>query len=232
MCGLTGNDKELPYVYELKTRREGVMKRNLTTVILVIFTCLSVFLLFSCAKKEILTEEKAIGAPPAEVAEVEKEEGTAPAKGEQQEISTGEEGVRIERLQELEMAKKEEAEAKALQQAAALKFEAESIFFDFDKSTIRKEYRPLLEKKAAFLRDNTSIRLRIEGNCDKRGSNEYNLALGERRADSAKRFLVSLGISPNRMETVSYGEERPLALGDSEDAWAKNRRDDFVIIEK
>jgi len=206
------------------------MKRNVITATLVILACSSVFLVCSCTKKQVLTEEKAIKAPPTEVAKVEKD--TTVVKGEQQEGSVGEQGVRIERLEELEMAKKREAEAKALQEAAALKFEAESIFFDFDKSSIREEYRPLLEKAGAFLKDDTSIRIRIEGNCDKRGSNEYNLALGERRAHSAKRFLVSLGIAPDRIETVSYGEERPLALGDSEDAWAKNRRDDFMIMEK
>ena len=206
------------------------MKRNLITATLVILTCSSVFLLFSCTKKQVLTVEKETKAPPAEVAKVEKE--ITVAKGQQQEESKRAESVRIEGLEELEVAKKQEAEAKARQEKAAVKFEAESIYFYFDKSSIRKEYRSVLEKKAEFLKDNTSIHIRIEGNCDKRGSNEYNLALGERRANSAKRFLVSLGIYPDRMGTLSYGEERPLALGHSEDAWTKNRRDDFVITEK
>jgi peptidoglycan-associated lipoprotein len=206
------------------------MKTNMITATLAILACSSIFLLCSCTKKQVLTEEKAFKAPPTEVAKVEKD--TTVAKGDQQEVSKGEQGVRIGRLEELEMARKREAEAKASQQAATLNIEEESIFFDFDKSSIRKEYMPLLEKAAAFLKDDSGIRIRIEGNCDKRGSSEYNLALGERRAHSAKRFLISLGISPDRMETVSYGEERPLALGDSEDAWAKNRRDDFVIMEK
>jgi len=89
----------------------------------------------------------------------------------------------------------------------------------------------VLQEKAEFLKNNPDIRIRIEGNCDERGTSEYNLALGERRADSAAKFLVSLGISPDRIETISYGEERPLALGHSEEAWAQNRRDDFVVIE-
>ena len=206
------------------------MKRNLITATLVILTCSSVFLLFSCTKKQVLTEEKEIKAPPTEVAKVEKE--TTVAKDQQQAESKEAERVRTATLEELEVAKKQEAEAKAWQEKAAGKFEAESIYFDFDKSSIRKEYRSVLEKKAEFLKDNTSIHIRIEGNCDKRGSNEYNLALGERRANSAKRFLVSLGISPDRMVTLSYGEERPLALDHSEDAWAKNRRDDFMITKK
>ncbi|MBE9521744.1 MAG: peptidoglycan-associated lipoprotein Pal, partial [Proteobacteria bacterium] len=179
---------------------------------------------------QVLTVEKETKAPPTEVAKVEKE--TTVVKDQQQAESKEAERVRTATLEELEVAKKQEAEAKAWQEKAAGKFEAESIYFDFDKSSIRKEYRSVLEKKAEFLKDNTSIHIRIEGNCDKRGSNEYNLALGERRANSAKRFLVSLGISPDRMVTLSYGEERPLALGRGEDAWAKNRRDDFVITKK
>jgi peptidoglycan-associated lipoprotein len=90
----------------------------------------------------------------------------------------------------------------------------------------------VLREKAGFLKDNPNVRTRIEGNCDERGTNEYNLALGERRAESAKNFLLSLGISPDRIETISYGEERPLAAGHNEDSWAQNRRDDFVIMKK
>ena len=112
----------------------------------------------------------------------------------------------------------------------AAKFEAESTYFDFDKSFIKLEYRPTLHEKAAFLKDYPEMRARIEGNCDERGTNEYNLALGERRANSAKNFLVSLGIAADRIEIISYGEERPRALGHNEAAWSQNRRDDFVLI--
>ena len=80
------------------------------------------------------------------------------------------------------------------------------------------------------MKDYPEINARIEGNCDARGTNEYNLALGERRADSAKNFLVSLGIAADRIEIISYGEERPRALGHNEDSWSQNRRGDFVLI--
>ena len=131
------------------------------------------------------------------------------------------------------MAKKKEVEEKkAWQERRVAKVEAASIYFDFDKSFIRLEYRSVLKAKAGFLKDNPDVRLRIEGNCDERGTNEYNLALGERRANSAAKFLISLGISPDRIENISYGEERPLALGSGEGAWAQNRRDDFVVIAK
>jgi peptidoglycan-associated lipoprotein len=112
----------------------------------------------------------------------------------------------------------------------AAKFEAESIYFDFDKSFIKLEYRPILNEKAAFLKDYPEMRVRIEGNCDERGTNEYNLALGERRSNSAKNFLVSWGIAADRIEIISYGEERPRGLGHNEDSWSQNRRDDFVLI--
>jgi peptidoglycan-associated lipoprotein len=206
------------------------MKRNAIAVILIIFACSSIFLMSSCAKKKLVTEERVITAPPAEVATVEKET-TVAGRAQQEEARRAEE-VRIEKLEELEAAKRREAEVKARQQALAERFEAQPIYFDFDRSSIKNEARAVLEKTAGFLKENTSIHMRIEGNCDERGTNEYNLALGERRANSAKLFLVSLGISPDRIRTISYGEERPLARGNSEDAWAENRRDDFVLIEE
>ena len=206
------------------------MKRNAIIVTLFIFACSSIFFMCSCAKKKLVTEESVITARPTEVEKAEKE--AAAVKRAQQEEARRAEEVRIEKLEELEEAKRREAEEKARQLAEAQGFELQPIYFDFDRSSIRDEARAILEKTAAFLKENPGIRIRIEGNCDERGTNEYNLALGERRANSAKLFLVSLGISPDRIRAISYGEERPLALGGGEDAWAKNRRDDFVVIEE
>jgi peptidoglycan-associated lipoprotein len=104
------------------------------------------------------------------------------------------------------------------------------IYFDFDKSNIRKDQRARLETDAEFLSQNKAVRARIEGNCDERGTNEYNMALGQRRALSAKKYLVNLGIDAKRLETISYGEEKPLLFGHDEYSWAQNRRDDFVIM--
>ena len=104
------------------------------------------------------------------------------------------------------------------------------IFFDFDKSDLRPESRTTLQQKAEILRQYPDIRVRIEGNADERGTVEYNLALGERRADSARRYLIDLGIDPDRLTTISYGEERPLAEGHNEAAWQQNRRDEFIPI--
>lgn len=231
------------------------MKRNLIIVTLVAFAFSSVFLFSSCAKKQVVVGEEELKAAPKEEAAKEVEEQkpavTEAAKEveEAKEEVAKEEEVKIERLKELEEAKKAEAveEEKAIEEKAvapefdeegayrermAAQVEAESIYFDFDRSFIKPEYRPLLEKKAEFLKEFPEYGLRIEGNCDERGTNEYNLALGDRRADSAKSYLISRGISADRIATISYGEERPLAVGHNEESWAQNRRDDFVLIKK
>ena len=107
----------------------------------------------------------------------------------------------------------------------------EPIFFDFDKSNITPDAKAILDKNAEWISKNPTAKIRIEGNCDERGTNEYNMALGERRANSAKQYLVTLGIAADRPSTVSYGEEKPLDPGHDEAAWTKNRRDDFKVIE-
>jgi peptidoglycan-associated lipoprotein len=105
----------------------------------------------------------------------------------------------------------------------------EDIYFEFDKSTLTPSAQDNLLRKAEWLRENADATITIEGNCDERGTNEYNLALGDRRAESAKAFLVDLGIDSARISTISYGEERPVDPRHNEEAWAKNRRDHFVV---
>ena len=105
----------------------------------------------------------------------------------------------------------------------------EDIHFDFDKYNLTPAAQENLLRKAEWLRANPDVTVTIEGHCDERGTNEYNLALGDRRADSAKAFLVNLGISAARLTTISYGEERPLCTEKNEECWSKNRRDNFVL---
>jgi peptidoglycan-associated lipoprotein len=105
-----------------------------------------------------------------------------------------------------------------------------AIYFEYDKSDLRAEALEQLKRNAEWLKANSGYRVRIEGNCDERGTVEYNLALGDRRAAAAKSYLVKSGIDGSRVETISYGEEHPVDPGHSEDAWKKNRRDDFVVI--
>jgi peptidoglycan-associated lipoprotein len=103
------------------------------------------------------------------------------------------------------------------------------IFFDFDKSNISPEARAILERQAAFAKTNAQLTFTVEGHCDERGTREYNLALGERRATADKNGLVSLGVQASRLTTISYGKERPAVVGSNEAAWAQNRRAVTVI---
>lgn len=103
------------------------------------------------------------------------------------------------------------------------------IYFDFDQASLRSDQFARLEQNADYLKANSSVRVIIEGNSDDRGTNEYNLALGERRALNAKTYFIELGIEEYRIRTVSYGEERPLFTGQDEFSWAQNRRDDFIL---
>ena len=105
----------------------------------------------------------------------------------------------------------------------------EDIYFEFDKSTLTPAAQDNLMRKAEWLRENPDTMVTIGGHCDDRGTNEYNLALGDRRAESAKAFLVDLGIDASRLTTISYGEERPVDPRNNEEAWAKNRRDHFEV---
>ena len=108
----------------------------------------------------------------------------------------------------------------------------DDVYFDFDKSDLRPEAQEQLAKNAEWLKANPTYDATIEGHCDERGTNEYNLALGERRANTAKDYLVSLGVSPDRLMTISYGEERPVCTESTEACWQRNRRAHFVIRPK
>ncbi len=105
-----------------------------------------------------------------------------------------------------------------------------TVFFEYDKSTLTASEKEKLMGNVEWLKKNSSAKLTIEGHCDQRGSNEYNLSLGERRANAVKQMLTSAGIASNRLTTVSFGEEKPLVQGDSEEAMSKNRRANFVPV--
>ena len=103
------------------------------------------------------------------------------------------------------------------------------VFFDYDRYELKPEARAQLEKQAAWLRNFPQVTVTVEGHCDERGTREYNLALGERRADAARNYLIALGVDANRIRVISYGKERPAALGSDETAWAQNRRAVTVV---
>ena len=108
---------------------------------------------------------------------------------------------------------------------------SDRVFFDTDKSDIDAEDQATLQSQAAYLKQYASVRVTIEGHADERGTREYNLALGERRANAAKNYLASLGIDASRINTISYGKERPDALGSDEASWARNRRAVTVTVQ-
>lgn len=135
------------------------------------------------------------------------------------------------RLEAEERARREaEDRARREAEAATRTTLAEMVFFDYDRAAIREEAKPILDAKVKILRGNPAIRLRIEGHCDERGSNEYNLALGSRRAEAIRMYLTAAGLSAQRFEIVSFGEERPLAQGSNEASWSRNRRAQFQIL--
>ena len=104
------------------------------------------------------------------------------------------------------------------------------VLFAFDKFDIQPQYKDMLTAKAELMKKYPSIRVRIEGNCDERGTQEYNLALGERRARASYEYLVTLGVNPSQLEMISYGKENPAVQGNNEASWSKNRRDDFRVV--
>jgi len=105
-----------------------------------------------------------------------------------------------------------------------------TVYFDFDADTLKPEGLSTLQQVGEVLRKHPSLKIRIDGNCDERGTEEYNLLLGEKRAAVAKKYLLALGAADSQVDTLSYGDERPAVPGHSEDAWAKNRRDDLVPV--
>ncbi len=173
-----------------------------------------------CAKKTVVKEEAAIAEQKAAA-----EAKAAADKKEAALKSEAAKGAAEAEKPLTDMTSKEQAAGvAAAKEAAALG----DINFDFDKYNLRPEARDILKGHAAWLAGNKDYKMVIEGHCDERGTTEYNLALGERRAVEAMKYLVGLGVDAKRMKTISYGEEMPLDPGHTEEAWAKNRRDHFV----
>ena len=112
----------------------------------------------------------------------------------------------------------------------SMPLKAETIYFDYDKSAIKTSEQSKLDDVANYMKSHAEAAVRVEGNCDERGTEEYNRALGEHRALAAREYLVRLGIDAGRVDTISYGEDKPADPGHNESAWSKNRRDDFTVL--
>jgi peptidoglycan-associated lipoprotein len=185
-------------------------QKILMTLFLVAIICAFV-LPAGCAKKAVMKEEPAMEKEAAAVKQAPAE--AAPAKPSEE-----------QKLDEEAMAA---AAAVALADKEASQFA--DIHFAFDRFDLRPAAREILDMHAKWLKAHPEFTVRIDGNCDERGTVEYNMALGQRRAASAMKYLVDLGVGKNRLSTISYGKERPLDPGHNEEAWAKNRRDHFSV---
>jgi len=202
------------------------MKRSLAIIgIIGLIVCLSFMVMTGCAKKSAV-KDQAVSAEEKAAADRAAEKAKADAK------ARADQEARLAAEQKA----KEEAEMKVAPQAEAAAAKEELTFkdvlFDFDKFSLKPESRDTLKELAAWLTKNKDKSVLIEGNCDERGTTEYNLALGERRAKEAMKYLVELGVDGKRIKTISYGKERPLDPGQTEEAWAKNRRDHFGVTTK
>ena len=187
--------------------------RNGITTLFVAFCCI-MMLAAGCAKQEMVKKE----TPPSDTAVV-----TPPATP----------PVKQESLKETPITKETitvtEDLATLTEDATASKM-FQSIYFDFDAFTLSEAARDALAKNAVAIKKNKGMKVQIQGNCDERGSDAYNLALGEKRAKAAYDYLITLGTPANQLYVISYGKERPADPGHDEAAWSKNRRDDFVVL--
>ena len=195
------------------------MRKILLLLLVWMMACGLALSVGGCAKKKVATEEEMKGAAVEE---------RAPQPGEPGYSKIYEESSAAEPESLESQSSSMEQESKFLEGRTSAPLLP--IYFDFDKSNIRQDQRERLEKNAEYLKQNKMARVRIEGNCDERGTNEYNMALGDRRAINAKKYLMNLGIDDDRLHTISFGEEKPLVHGHDEYSWAQNRRDDFVIV--
>ena len=183
----------------------------------------------SCAKKVVQSEPVAEEAPAEPV--VDEAALAAQEQAAQEEAARQWEMQAEEELRQAQLAEQaaKEAELERAKMAAMQMFMNEDVYFDFDSSALGDMAKEVLSRKAEWLRMVTDASVIIEGHCDDRGTSAYNIALGDRRAESTKAFLLDLGINANQLSTISYGEERPVDTGKNEESWAKNRRAHFVV---
>jgi peptidoglycan-associated lipoprotein len=197
--------KKIMLMCNISTIKGGYLMKKLFIVLLLIFAV-------SCTKTYTRPSEEEVKPAEQIKEEVMKVEEEAP----EEIVYTGDEAIGERDLSSAEVAE-------------IAKTVFSDILFDYDKYNIRPDSRPMLDKVASFMGENNGYNVVIEGHCDERGTNEYNLALGERRAKSTKNYLVSLGVTSARISTVTFGEEKPLCTGQSGTCWQSNRRAHFVV---
>jgi len=195
------------------------MKRFLYLVIICFF-------LFSCAKKEV----PSVIETPTPVIEKSEEEVKKPEKVEEK---SGEKEIKVNATEEVfkpEEIIPQKKDKKYWELYGRGSAPLLAIFFDFDEYSIRDDMWGRIKQNVKYLLEHPKIKVELQGNCDERGTNEYNMALGAKRAQEIKKVLIKFGIEENRINTISFGEEKPLCNESNEECWAINRRVDFIII--
>ncbi len=228
--------KELPDGQLRKITRGGIAMKQKHYVMVMVFVLSLGLIMVGCPKKTVVKDEP---SAKSEAARIEAERIAKEKEREAREREARQrEEARLKEKEREEQARREFERSLVAKKTPGIEGEVfeshllKPIFFDFDKYDIRPGDAEILKENAALLKKFPNIKIQIEGHCDERGTNEYNLALGERRASSTKQYLINLGISKDRISTISYGEERPFDPGHNEEAWAKNRRAHFVITSK
>lgn len=195
-----------------------------TSFYIVSMLLVALFMTAGCAKQNVVKKDE--GIVPATVARQSEPQTSAVTAPVQTAATPTTQAAQVTQAAAPSAVQQAEKASAIVQLQSALN----KIYFDFDSSTLSESARSTLTKNAGPLTKEATAKVRIEGNCDERGSAEYNLALGERRAKAAQHYLVTLGVTPDRISTISYGKEKPAVQGNNEAAWAKNRRDEFVVV--
>lgn len=198
------------------------MKRFMTVIIMLLFSFLLV--LSGCSQKRVAVAEKPEQVKPAETTTTTSTTSSTASK--QTPAGSTKESV----SEKITTTKAQPSDGDA--SFEEIKSSLKDIYFDFDRYDINDASKPVIKQVAAALSKTSGIKVIIEGHCDERGTNEYNLSLGEKRAFAMKEYLLSLGISSSRIQTVSYGEEKPACNESTEECWAKNRRAHFVLVKE
>jgi len=191
------------------------MKRT-TIVLLMLILVMSMFALYGCPKSADVSS-----APEPQKVE------QAPAQPAEDAAAKAAEEKRAAEAAAAKAAEEKAAQERAAKEAAGLK----PIYFDFDKSFVRDDAKAVMKANVDYLKANPNVKVRIEGNCDERGTIEYNQALGQRRASSTKKYLTDMGISGKRISLISYGKEKPVCKESTEDCWQRNRRADLAAAD-
>ncbi len=201
------------------------MKISVTSLTPILFLAMLTYT--GCAKQELVHKDEPMASALSSAKQAESTTTAAkpPLTPEKSPVNPA--GAAPASVREQTIAAKSSDPAKI---AADTQRQLEKIYFDFDSAALSQSARSTITANAAVITRNPGVKIRVEGHCDERGSDEYNLAIGERRAMAAVQYLKSLGVAAERLTTLSYGKEKPADPGHDEAAWAKNRRDEFIIV--